>query len=373
MTYHNKLLLRRVLIVLAIVAAVISLVLLIGFTYLGRYVVYTEDGAYFSFQAPSPSQTASEGYAAGPSSIELVTGEPISTNEALGVDRIQLKDTEVKGFLVDYNTLSAGNGLDEIELSADENNTLVLEMRAADSTILSNQSVLELIQRANTQETWLVAVLSCLADSEYAQAHRDQAIRMDGGALWMEHESYWLDPANNEVSAHISEQIQQLADMGFDEVILNDFYIPDSDGVDYSYGNSTGEEIMTAAFNDLLDASMDFCRLSLLITDPVSGHPAMDAADRIYVLYQDGGTVKQYAERHKDQYLVFITDSHDTRFDSYGMVETELELNVGSIAPEDSDNSGESDETGEAGEESPEDTGEEDTSPEDTGDGDEDE
>ena len=41
MTYRNKLLLKRALIVLGIILLVLLIAGLIGFSYLGRYVVYT--------------------------------------------------------------------------------------------------------------------------------------------------------------------------------------------------------------------------------------------------------------------------------------------------------------------------------------------
>ena len=177
MTYRNKLLLRRILIILAIIIAAIAILLLIGFTYLGRYVVYTEDGAYFSFNSQPPEPSTENGLVAVPSNIELITGEPISANETIGETTTSLEDTDVKGILVDYNTLSNGSTLNEIELGSESNNTLVLEMRSADQELLTSQPVINLIERAKTQETWLVAMISCLSDSEYAEAHIDQSIQ----------------------------------------------------------------------------------------------------------------------------------------------------------------------------------------------------
>lgn len=356
MTYRNKLLLKRALIILAIVVAIVAVLLLIGFTYLSRYVVYTEDGAYFSFHSQPPTVSQEGVVAEVPSSIELVTGEPISANETIGDGASSIEDTAVHGVLVDYATLSVGSALNEIDLSADVNNTLVLEMRTADKPLLNTQSVQDLIDRAKIQDTWLVAMISCLSDSEYALDNMDQAIHISGGALWMNSSgSYWLDPGQDSVIRYLTDIIQQLADMGFDEVILNDFSLPTSDDVDYDYNGSTSTEIMMKAYNNLLDATMDSCKLSLYIENPASGHQAFDAADRIYVYMDDGGAVKEYAENHPDQFLVFITDSHDTRFDNYGKVE--ILGDFGSDAPISQQTSEDTDEN----------TGEENTGDEDTG------
>ncbi len=332
MTYRNKLILKRLLIGLAIGVGVIGLLLLIGYTYLGRYLVYTLEGARFSFSSPSPETSAalSGQTAAVPSNVELVMGSAISANEVLTSTNTALEDTEVRGVLVDYSTLSQGTTLNQIEVGGDNCNTLVLEMRASDQAIVSNEAVTALIQRAKNQDTWLVAVLSCLSDSEYALAHDDLALKIEGAALWMSSEgSYWLDPAQPEVLSRITERIAQLAQMGFDEVVLSDFTIPLSDSLVYDYGDSTREDIMVKAYNQLVDATVDFCKLGLQIRDPEAGHPAMVAADRIYVCFETGAYVKEYAQKHPDQYLVFITSSHDTRFDSYGKIQCSSDYNEG--------------------------------------------
>ena len=323
MTYRNKLLLKRLVLILLCLAALIFVILLIGFTYLGRYVVYTEDGAYFSFHAPEqepePEQTV-----AALSSIELITGAPISANDVIGEAGISLQDHEVLGTLLDYNTLKDGRSLNSIELGANGSNTLILEMRIADEDILSSSAVLKLIDRAHTQETWLVAVLSCLPDSQYALEHPVQALKIDGGALWVgSNGAYYLDPGNPDAIAHLTEIIRSLSEMGFDEVILNDFYLPNSDSLSYDYDGRDGSEIMAEAFNTLYDATMDYCKLGLLVKDPFEGHQLFYVADRIYVCYEDGASVKEFADTHPNQYLVFITSSHDTRFDRYGKVEAD--------------------------------------------------
>ncbi len=332
MTYRNKLLLKRALIGLAIAVGVIALLLLIGYTYLGRYVVYTQDGAYFSFSStpPQASGTAGGQLAQAPSNAEVQMGSAISANEVLSSTASAMKDTEVRGVFVDYQTLVDGSTLNEIEVGTDESNTLMLEMRASNEPIVSNDAVTALIQRAKSQDTWVIAVLSCLSDSEYALAHDTEALKIDGGALWMSRDgSYWLDPAQPEVINRIADKIRQLAQMGFDEVVLNDFTIPLSDTLVYDYGDSTREDIMVKAYNNLVDATVDQCKLGLQIRDPSSGHPAMIAADRIYVCFESGAYVREYAQAHPDQYLVYITSSHDTRFDGYGKIECSAEYNEG--------------------------------------------
>ena len=339
MTYRNKLLLRRSLIVLAVLAAIAALVLLVGFIYVGRYVIYTEDGARFAFEQ-TPQEASPASTLPVPETIELVTGEPITANEVIGDIAPALEDTEVNGFLIDYGTLASGATLSQIDLEPDVNNTIVLQMRAPDKDIISTEPVRALIERAKSQDIHLVALISCLSDSTFARNHPDQALQSSRDTLWVTNDgTCWLDPGQDEVINYLAGIVKVLSDMGFQEVVLDDFYMPSSDLYDYVYDGRTNADITTAAYNKLLDATMDQCRLGLFVWDTAHGHQALDAADRLYVYYTDGSSVKQYAENHPDHHLVFVTDSHDTRFESYGRIRADSTFieNAGMMVEEESD------------------------------------
>ena len=324
MTYRNKLLLKRALIVLAILLALLVLLGIILFTYLGRYVVYTEDGAYFSFHEAAQEQRPTAAPGPAPSQIEVVIGSALSAGEVLSGDSISIPANEVKGILVDYNTLADGSNLNEIDLSDDSINTLALEMRTQGSDILGTPSVLQLIQRAKSQEVRLIAVISCLDDTEYVHAHPSEGIVVYGDELWTDDNGNpWMDPTQDTVIDYLAGIIHELSAMGFDEVVLKNFAISDSDRINFSTGEFTRAELVAQAYNDLVDATINDCDLGLLIENPEEGHQAIDAADRLYVHFSDGSQVKEYAETHPDHYLVFITESHDTRFDAFGKLSLE--------------------------------------------------
>lgn len=327
MTYHNKLLLKRFLIILAIVLAALVLLGIIVFTYLGRYVVYTEDGAYFSFHAQAQENAPTAAPGPAPSQVELVIGSSVSAGDVLGDGETSIVDKDVKGLLLDYNTLSNGSTLNEVDLSNETVNTLALEMRTQGSQILNTEPVLQLIQRAKSQEIRLIAVISCLDDPTYIQQHRNEAIMVYGNEQWTDDNGNpWMDPTQESVITYLAGIIHELSEMGFDEVVLKNFEISTSDRIDFDAGDSTRGNLVARAYNDLVDATINDCDLGLLIEDPDSGHQAMDAADRIYVRFSEGSQLKEYAEAHPDHYLVFITASHDTRFDAYGKLACESEL-----------------------------------------------
>ena len=335
MTYRNKLRLRRFLIILAIVLLALLIVGLIGFSYLGRYVVYTEDGAHFSFHSQPPSAPEAEQAAAPVESPVLVTGSSIREQSILeDGDSTVLQDSEVKGLLVDYVTLSDPSAVSAVDLGTGAYNTLVLEMRAGGSAILDTDAVRQLISRAESAQMHLVAMMSCLNDSAYALAHTDEALAISGGALWMNSaDSYGLDPTNADVQNYLAEMINQLEAMGFQEVILNNFSFPTTDEIVYS-SDSTRESMLQNAYKALENKVGLDCTLGLLIKDPESGHQAFDLAEHLYVYYSEGSSLKQYVDDHPDTYLVFLTASHDTRFDDYGKVYTQQSVDYFSSLPD---------------------------------------
>ena len=79
-----------------------ALLMLIIYVYLGRYVIYTEDGAYFSFDPPEVA-AATPYDPPKPASIELVTGEPVEPGTVLGDTDVELKDTEIKFYRVSFS------------------------------------------------------------------------------------------------------------------------------------------------------------------------------------------------------------------------------------------------------------------------------
>lgn len=333
MTYRNKLLLKRALMILGIVLLVLLIAGLIGYSYLGRYVVYTEDGAYFSFHSQAPAASADIQAAAPIESPVLVTGASIQEESVLDESGSNtIAANEVRGLLVDYATLADENSISTVDLSSGSYNTLVLEMRVGGSAILDTPSVRALMAQAQNQDIRLVAMMSCLDDSTYALAHTDEALQISG-ALWMsESGSYWLDPTNADIQHYMATMIDQLSSMGFQEVILNNFTFPESSAIVYSSDKSR-EELLQDAYKAIENSvSMD-CTLGILVKDTEIGHQAFDLAEHLYIYFTDGSGLKSYVENHPDYYMVFLTSSHDTRFDSYGKIYTDKSLSYFSSLP----------------------------------------
>lgn len=321
MTYRNKLLLKRFLIVFAILVVIVAIALLIGFTYLGRYVVYTEDGAHFSTQVQSSAADLASARPQISGTPQLVYGESIyETPSTFESDVKLMRSDEINGLYLDYGTLKDGSTLNSVEFSENGYNTLMLEMRVAGSEILSTPDVITLIDRAKNQDISLVAKISCLDDSDFALAHGNDALPIEGGALWVcSTGRYWLDPTSDVVQDYLCSMILELVDMGFDEVVLDNFEFPLSTGIYYP-SDRTRDDMLVDAYQAIEETIGIRCTLGIYVSDPETGHQAFDCAEHLYIAYENGGSVQTYAENHQDYYMVFLTSSHDTRFNDYGKI-----------------------------------------------------
>ena len=86
--------------------------------------------------------------------------------------------------------------------------------------------VAALRQQDEDGELYLVAQLSCCIDGLLAERCPSAALRFATGAAYADSEGAWLDPYSATVSAYLSELCSELAEMGFDELLLKSLSLP---------------------------------------------------------------------------------------------------------------------------------------------------
>ena len=83
----------------------------------------------------------------------------------------------------------------------------------------------------------VAAQISCFADNLLLQHNWSFGLRYADGNLCQNTDgSYWLDPYDQTVRTYLTDLALELADMGFDEIILADLYHPISEG-GFSYAS----------------------------------------------------------------------------------------------------------------------------------------
>ena len=131
---------------------------------------------------------------------------------------------------------------------------------------------------------------------------------------------YWLNPSSNGTMTFVMQQLTQIKELGFDEVVLGDFRFPDSTEYRFS-GDKTQTLISTAKM--LTDTyGSDYFTISFEITDNAFTLP--ENRGRIYRTGCIAEEAKQVAEQSTVEdtavRLVFITELLDTRFDPYSVL-----------------------------------------------------
>lgn len=81
-------------------------------------------------------------------------------------------------------------------------------------------------QQDEDDELYLVAQLSCCIDGLLAERCPSAALRFATGAAYADSEGAWLDPYSATVGAYLSELCSELAEMGFDELLLKSLSLP---------------------------------------------------------------------------------------------------------------------------------------------------
>jgi hypothetical protein len=78
------------------------------------------------------------------------------------------------------------------------------------------------IQSLAQGELYLVARVNCFEDLWMCVYSRSMALTTQGGKLWYDSNGMpWLSPANAEAKAYLTELCQELAQLGFDEILLD--------------------------------------------------------------------------------------------------------------------------------------------------------
>ena len=107
---------------------------------------------------------------------------------------------------------------------------------AADMEVSSADPGRNAALRAMNQEEGLytVALVSCLRDGRLAQG--ELALKRVSGSPWLDDgDMGWLDPALEEVQGYLIGVCRELADLGFDEILLADCCYPTSGDLEDLY------------------------------------------------------------------------------------------------------------------------------------------
>ena len=320
--------LRRLGIALLCLLLISIVIWLCWVVWLERYVVYTQDGAKVDFtlsdqltdfgqtaEPPVPAETVSIYYNEGAAAVE--TSTELEQLYGYYIDVTMLQD--IDSVRSKISTLPAGTA---IMLDVKSIHGAFYYSTSLDANMdnrVSPTDVDALIKDMNTRNLYTIARLPSLRDRDFGLNNVSAGLPLPGGYLWMDSEGcYWLDPTDAQALAWITAQVNELKELGFDEVVLSDWRFPDGERIVF---NADKTASLVEAAQTLVNncGSETFC-VSFLVNTPSITLPS----GRVR-MYLEGVTPRNIAVNaglatvdDLPVKLVFVSTANDTRYDEYG-------------------------------------------------------
>lgn len=238
---HKK---RNIITVVLFLVAVLIVGAVVMFYSLQKYLVYGQDGVSLELPilaTPTPTDAAGETTDFAAVNAELVVDAPDYSDVAAtaGSDLTALRALFVPEDQITADGIAKYVGLMETYGA----NALVLEVKNANGLLAYPSAVSTAVSYGLTgafdlqsevttlkdQGIYLAAEISCCVDDTLATRNSLIALRNAYGGVYTDSAGMWLDPYNGTVRDYIGGLALELAQMGFNEVILNNFSHPVTD------------------------------------------------------------------------------------------------------------------------------------------------
>lgn len=335
LTYRTRRRLQRAGIIALVVLLVSILVWFCWVIWLERYVVYTRDGATLNFDLSDDVGTGQ--LAAPPSAGETV---PIYVNEGSNAINTSTELTQFSGYYIDADTLQNDlSGVRDTIATLPAGTAVMVELKniwgsffytssledATLSTKVSTTDVDNLLTDITSRNLYAIAKIPAFRERYYFlidNANTSAGFAQKGkGYLWADDEKcYWLDPTDRAAISWVTQIIEELKGLGFDEVVLSEFRIPNSSSITVD-GDST-EIITQAAASIVSSCATESFAVSFLTSD--STFPLPEGRSRLYLENVSAknvdAIVAQLGMTDPTINLVFMTNTNDTRYDEYSVL-----------------------------------------------------
>ena len=200
--------------------------------------------------------------------------------------------------------------------------TDIADTQTADADIAACDALIK--ELTETPDLIVIARVPTFSDPNFVAKHYSSALTTKSGDLWMdERRCYWLRPDSLDARSYLAAIALELDARGFDEVLFDNFTVPD----DSSIAWDTEAITQIAALEDCaetLGANLTGSSIRLALGTTVPS--VAQYASRVYITTEKANDVMTVTEDMAEvlpdpsTQLVFITTSHDTRFDASGVI-----------------------------------------------------
>lgn len=328
---------RRILNRVGTVALILLLIFLIGWLcwviWLQRYVVFTDDGAKLDF-----SRSAND--IIGETPVPPAAAQNVSIYFNEGADAINVSNdmTQINGYYIDANMLKGS--IDDLILQLerlDSGTAIMIDMKGPQGSCYYNtklsggvvsssmdiSGIARLVEKAQSKGFYTIARVSAFQDYYFGLNNVPAGLmHISKKGLWPDGNTYWLDPTSPTTTNWIASVVLELRDMGFHEVLLDQFWFPNS--TQYIFNGDKAAALQSAA-----STLVDSCSASNFVLSFHTGSTGFTLPEgrcRLYVSGISASGINQAASQVDFEdpaiQLVFLSESGDTRYDEYSVLRT---------------------------------------------------
>lgn len=219
--------------------AILLVLLLVASIFLQDYIVYTDDGVKLTLPWTEDAGAEDTSAPVSKSPVPLIIAGDEEEEEASAEPSPDLSGP-LHAVLVSQTGLLAGTAVEQVTLAG--GNAVVLNMKNDDGTLNyvsdvrlaisaetsgSNLAVNEAVKELTAGDLYTIARVSCFRDDLMCRRRSDLAILTSGGYLWLDHgDTRWISPIQQDVVDYLTAICVELAEMGFDEILLTNCGYP---------------------------------------------------------------------------------------------------------------------------------------------------
>ena len=330
LSYKARQRLKATALIALVLAVVLAVVWLIWILWLDRYVVYTRTGAKLDFSQSSKDMVGAAVHVTEPDETIAIYYNEGDNALASGGEMKELDGYYISGDML----VRDFDGILALIKKLPAGSPILLDVKDAQGRFyyssglgpnhpgIDPSRVDKLIQDLCASNLYVIARFPAFREYSFAVENVNYGLASTKGAyLYLDPgRCYWLNPSSNGTMTFVMQQLNQIKDLGFDEVVLGDFRFPDS--TEYRFSGDKTQTLIATAKMLAGTYGSDYFTVSFEITDDAFTLP--ENHGRIYRAGCIAEEAKQVAEQSTVEdtavRLVFITELLDTRFDPYSVL-----------------------------------------------------
>lgn len=325
-SYRTRQFLRRALVVLLVLALLLAIALVCFAVWLRRFIIYTPEGARLDWTISDSTVPAKRPTA--PEKLEISVEFAGQGDQPLQPER----EMRLSGYYIDTSRMKSDmESLRQQLAQLPAGTAVMLDVKSAwgyfyytttlgpasESFILAEVDAL--IAQLVNSDLYVIARMPALRDYEFALNNQSCGLHIKKGYLWAdENNYYWLDPTSEGTMTHLIQLTKELRDLGFDEVVFQDFYVPESTKIVFETDRK--EAIEAAAQTLVTSCATDRFTVSFVGYTPDLKLPEDNC--RLYLANVAAVDVEdilaQVTIADTLHNVVFLAQTNDTRYDVCG-------------------------------------------------------